>query len=480
MATQQVKFHSVTQGAYAEIAAPSDGSLYFITDNGEIRKGSNHVTGTRVYTATDSTGTTAVDDLTVLFNGTSIESDNFPADDLPKKGDILMVEHTLVEGVAAQGEQGEEGYVPAVPPVKEYATYVYEQNGGAYSTAGWVGCVGNVDASKVILTQNITMAGNYTNVGNVAKSSNTSTGTFETQGKSVAAAFQEIFTKRLQPGTPGQPAVTLKINNANANYSTSAEVGTTVNIPNYSATLSAGSYTYNSTGITATAWSVTETKNSSTQTTSSGSLPSLVADDISQTYTVTATATHGAGNTPTDNLGDPATSVSAIAAGSKSASHTVTVNGYRKSFYVVLPPEMTFDPDDENFLSGNYVFPGTDLTLDSDFLRTAGGFAHSVVDSDANLSSIQITKYDGTTNPTGEGPFANILIFRPASANQNKKLLASTKDGLPYIKAPGALPIEGTISVNGANDIMPANYSCWVISTGDAPVDSDTVSLSWV
>lgn len=40
MATQQVKFHSVTTEQYNETGRPlNDGSLYFISDNGEIRKG---------------------------------------------------------------------------------------------------------------------------------------------------------------------------------------------------------------------------------------------------------------------------------------------------------------------------------------------------------------------------------------------------------------------------------------------------------
>ena len=95
MATQQVKFHSVTQDRYSSIESPNEGSLYFISDNGEIRKGSSHITGTRVYNAVDSTGSTKVEDLTITFGGTSIASENFPVDNKPKKGDMLVVEHVL-------------------------------------------------------------------------------------------------------------------------------------------------------------------------------------------------------------------------------------------------------------------------------------------------------------------------------------------------------------------------------------------------
>ena len=70
MATQQVKFHSVNAAKYNGIQSPDAGSLYFITDNGEIRKGSQHITGTRVYTAVDSTnGATPLGNLTILLNG---------------------------------------------------------------------------------------------------------------------------------------------------------------------------------------------------------------------------------------------------------------------------------------------------------------------------------------------------------------------------------------------------------------------------
>lgn len=136
-----------------------------------------------MFTAVDSTGTTSVDQLDIKIGETSIKT---AGAEQPKKGDMLVVEHTIVE---ASGN---------VPAKKEYAAYIYASNGGEYVASGWQACDGNVDASKVILTSNITLAGNYTSVGNITKAQ-TGTGTFETQGKSVAEALQEIFTKKLQP-----------------------------------------------------------------------------------------------------------------------------------------------------------------------------------------------------------------------------------------------------------------------------------------
>ena len=167
MATQQVKFHSVSAEAYKKIQTPGEGSLYFITDNGEIRKGSQHITGTRVYTAVDSTnGATPLKDLTILLNG------NAPgANDQPKKGDILIVDQTLK---AASGPDAGDAII---------AKAAYAHNG-----TDWEACDGKVDASKVILTSDILMAGNYDKVGNLTKQTN-GTATFATGGKSVAEAL---------------------------------------------------------------------------------------------------------------------------------------------------------------------------------------------------------------------------------------------------------------------------------------------------
>ena len=53
---------------------------------------------------------------------------------------------------------------------------------------GWIACDGNVDASKVIMPFDITLAGSYTQVGNLSKTS-TGTATFAVKGKSVAQAL---------------------------------------------------------------------------------------------------------------------------------------------------------------------------------------------------------------------------------------------------------------------------------------------------
>lgn len=405
MAKQQVKFYSVSQEQYNQ-QTQNEGGLYFISDNGEIRKGSHHITGTRVYTAVDSTnGATPIKDLTILLNGkTPGENDQ------PKKGDILIVDQTLK---AASSPDAGDAII---------AKAAYAHNG-----TDWEACDGNVDASKVILTSDILMAGNYDKVGNLTKQTN-GTATFATGGKSVAEALQEIFTKKLQPSVTN-PAVTLTINN----QSQTIEVGETSKVPTYTASLSAGSYTYGPpTGITASSWSVSDGKK--TYTTSSGNLPTIVANDSSQSYNVTATATHGAGATPKDNIGGTAT-VNAISAGSKSASKTVTVTGYRKWFYGV----------DTN---------GTG-EIDSAFIRglTNGGNCETATEKQfttgAGAKRIIVAipkKVSGTASVDGAKTLQNVILVSASS----------TPIPDQYVKQ------GSTVDVNDASGNNPIPYEVWI------------------
>lgn len=200
----------------------------------------------------------------------------------------------------------------------------YEQSAFMYDGAQWAAMTGKVDADKVILQDDITMAGNYSQIGNLTKAQN-GTATFATKGKSVSEALLEIFSKRLQPGTPTAPAVTLTFGQAQA-----YEVGTTVS-PTYSASLSAGSYTYGpATGITATSWEISDTAGN-TATTATGSFADVVVADNTN-YKITAKANYGEGAVAKDNLGSDSNPVVKIAAGSASKTSDA-ITGYRNSFY---------------------------------------------------------------------------------------------------------------------------------------------------
>lgn len=223
---------------------------------------------------------------------------------------------------ALGGNTAVQGDIVVITTTIEGSTY--EQSAFMYDGTQWAAMTGKVDADKVILQNDITMAGNYTQVGNLTKEQ-TKTATFATKGKSVAEALTEIFSKRLQPTITSNPAVTLTFGQAKA-----YEVGTTVS-PTYSASLSAGSYTYGpATGITATSWEISDTAGN-TADTASGSFADVVVTDNTN-YKITAKANYGAGAVAVDNLGATSSPEIKIAAGSATKT-SGAITGYRNTFY---------------------------------------------------------------------------------------------------------------------------------------------------
>ena len=266
--------------------------------------------GTTAWTGLAYVGTDEAAIQTLIDNAednvTSIDADADKTDTealagitAPGKGDAAIIKRVISEGK------------------KSYTAYVYDGT-------KWEAMDGNYNASNVYLDDDIVMAGNYTQVGNLTKTQ-TGTATFATKGKSVAEALTEIFSKRLQPGTPTAPAVTLTFGQAKA-----YEVGTTVS-PSYSASLSAGSYTYGpATGITATSWEISDTAGN-TADTATGSFADVVVTD-STNYKITAKANYGEGAVAKDNLGADSNPVVKITAGSATKT-SGAITGYRNSFY---------------------------------------------------------------------------------------------------------------------------------------------------
>lgn len=156
--------------------------------------------------------------------------------------------------------------------------------------------------------------------------------------------------------TTTQPSVSLTFSQAKA-----YEVGTKVT-PSFSAVLNPGSYTYGpATGITPTAWEVTDTDGNS-RTTASGSFPEItVVDGIS--YKITAKASYGDGAIPITNAKNPYPA-GQIKAGSKSAT-SGAITGYRNSFYGTLTNKNDLTSDTARGLtkSGKALANGSSFTV---------------------------------------------------------------------------------------------------------------------
>lgn len=194
----------------------------------------------------------------------------------------------------------------------------YEYTAYVYGNDAWQAMDGNYDAENVYFGKDLTITANV-GVQTVGSSGSK---TLETTGKNLKQVMDMLFAAEKDP-TPSAPGVTVKLNDAG-----SKEVGT-VFTPTWSASLSAGSYTYGpATGITAKSWSVSDT-NGKTAEAASGTFDSFTVED-GTSYKVTATATYDAGAIPVTNLGNPCPTKQ-IGAGSKSNSSSA-VTGYRKMF----------------------------------------------------------------------------------------------------------------------------------------------------
>ena len=214
----------------------------------------------------------------------------------PKKGDMAVVIRTIT------GDK------------KSYTAYIH--NGTAFTAMD-----GNYRADNVYFDDDIT----YTvGIGTLAQPSGSAK--FAAKGKNVEQVFASLMAKEANPSKTN-PAVSF---NTQTGFGT-FEIGTKANLT-YSASLSAGSYTYGpATGITAQSWSVSCTGVAGTKTTATGTFENVVAE--SNGKRIVATAQYGDGAIPVTNLGN-----SYEAAQIKAGSATANSNEFKGVRYMFWGP----------------------------------------------------------------------------------------------------------------------------------------------
>lgn len=367
------------------------------------------------------------------------------------KADLSTSDDSVISGYFAQNTdvKPKKGDVFVVTTTVDGSTY--EQSAYFYDGSAWVAMTGSVDADKVILRENITLAGGYTQVGNLTKSQN-GTSTFQTKGKSVADILTEIFSKRLQPTITAQPSVTgFALNGAKA-----VEAGTQVAAASYgTAELNPGSYKYGpDTAVVASGWKVeritdkatTEVANAETASLAAGSDNNggagfVIGDaggDAVASLKYKATATHGAGVTAKDNLGSDSNPAVAIAAGTKS-KETAVYAPFRNYFYGATAEKPTLNSDYIRSLtkSGKAYAAGT-LTINVPVgaqrvaiacIATAKGVT-KVINETAMNADVTSTFVKSTVPVEGANGYSaktyNVWIFEPAVAYGNAAVLKVT------------------------------------------------------
>ncbi len=367
------------------------------------------------------------------------------------KADLSTSDDSVISGYFAQNTdvKPKKGDVFVVTTTVDGSTY--EQSAYFYDSSAWVAMTGSVDADKVILRENITLAGGYTQVGNLTKSQN-GTATFSTKGKSVMDALTEIFSKRLQPTITAQPSIgTFTLTGAGA-----VEAGTKVTAAAYSgATLNAGSYQYGpATGVTATNWKVERITNAATTQVTTTDAASLTAgsdnnggagfiigdagDNAVSSLKYRVTATHGAGVTAKDNLGAASSPAVAIAAGSKTKD-TAAYTPFRNTFYGASTSKPALDSAAIRALgkTGKAYAAGT-LTINVPAgtqrvaiacIATAKGVT-KVINETAMNADVTSTFVKSAVPVEGANGYAakdyNVWVFEPAVAYGNAAVLKVT------------------------------------------------------
>lgn len=316
----------------------------------------------------------------------------------------------------------------------------------------WVALVGNVDADKVILRGDITLAGNYTQVGNLTKTQ-TGTATFATDGMSVAAALKEMLSKRVQPTITANPSV----GNVTISPSGAVEAGTIIaSVTGSKVTFDDGAYTYEAaTGVTVTGRTVTRVTSPAA---SGGDV--TVADDGSFTDTgadgtgfqigdqggegvlsnlkYTETVSYSAGNVAKDNLGDASNPVVKISAGSVSKT-SAAITPFRKYFY-------------------GYGSTQT-VTIDSDVIRSLTNSTGAA--SNGTTFTINIT--DGTKE---------VIIAYPGSLRD----ITSIEDKNAFGTDIKGSFTKSTVQVEGANGYTAIDYKVYVYHP-DVALGANTLTV---
>lgn len=285
-----------------------------------------------------------LDAITRVVNGATLSA-----------GDIAVVKETFAPGKT------------------QYTAYVYDGD-----AATWKAMDGNYSADNVYTAKDLTLAGNFTTIGNYEK------GDVIAAGTSLQDVLSGMLQQELYPTANDTPSASISVSSG------SGEVGSSYTLPTATLTITdVGSYEYGDkeTGITFAIGDVTLRQGSNSKTNDAimtkGSTLKLQATDTetlytdaAKSYTFTATASYEQSpKIPVTNLGNPYEDAR-IPAGSVSiADKTATFSGYR------------------------YAFAGgtTAATLDSAVVRSMSAKKSSKASMDSQNKALEFTVAAGAT-----------------------------------------------------------------------------------
>lgn len=175
----KVKFVKTTLATYQGLSAYDPGTIYFLTDGGGLYVGDEPIVNMSDISADISTIISDVSNITSDMS--AITPQVFTVYD---EAGLSSVDELFASISAAQNAKDlKEGdvFIVTTGTISAKSAYTYDGD--------WIACDGNVDASKVIMTSDLSLAGSYTQVGNIKIED----GILSAAGKSVVDIFTDIF-----------------------------------------------------------------------------------------------------------------------------------------------------------------------------------------------------------------------------------------------------------------------------------------------
>lgn len=286
---KDVLFKYGTRAEYDALASGDvkDNALYFLTDTGELLRGSRNLGQANHYEGIRAEGETDAQVITRVTTGLNLI-----------KNDIFVVKTLIAED--------------------KYSFTAY-----TYDGTNWCAMDGNYNAENIYFDKDFTVTEKIGTIQNLTNGQ----ATLAANGKNLKEVLATLFAKEENPAVT-QPSVALTSSTAKA-----YEVGTSVT-PAYSASLNPGNYQFGpATGITAKTWEVTATGVADTKTAATGTFDAITVADNTN-YKITAKANFEAGAVPKTNLGN-SYEAGKIAAGAVQAT-SAAITGYRSFFYGVV------------------------------------------------------------------------------------------------------------------------------------------------
>lgn len=256
--------------------------------------------------------------------------------DSDEQDDITVIEELISEDIELQNGDIAivRRYISGNSGPISYTSYVYD------SDLGWAATDGNYSASNVFLKSNITLAGEFSSVGNYNKGKTINAGT------SLESILSGMLQQELYPTANDKPDASITVSGGNG------EVGTEYTVPTATLKITdVGSYPYapTATGITFAAGEVklaegadpdtatNYTTNENVMVTNSTITLKATGDkvlyaDTSKSYTFSGTGTYTDGVVPKTNLGNDYPDAQIKSGNVTIADATATFTGWRRIF----------------------------------------------------------------------------------------------------------------------------------------------------